>query len=131
MLKTVRIELPEDKIYQTESSRGLVELQKLFVAESTYNIKTEKQGPLPGQKDGGLTLAIAVTGLAFTGINTFLNVMMYFKGKNAEYKIVHRTPDGHIEISNLSRRDLELYLKNKGEISSEITLTIEPPEKLT
>ena len=66
----------------TEEDAYLLEkLADLIKRDGDVSVNLDKQEVKPGEKDSGLTIDIAIAGLALSGISTLISVLSY-KGKN-------------------------------------------------
>ena len=66
---------------------------------------------VPGVKDGGLTIGIALAGLALTGIGTLVSVLSYWKSSKPQYVVKINAGDTTYTVKSTDPKDI-LSLSN-------------------
>ncbi len=79
--------------------------QRLIAGE--LNVKSERTAPLQGEKDGGLTVALSIVGLAVSGVATLISVLSYWNSTRPNYSLTVNQGDVSTSVGNLSAKELQ------------------------
>lgn len=123
------IKIPHAGRISRENSIALDELGKIFELESSLIIEREKTKRQLQEKDGGLTVAIAVGGLIVSSIGTIVNVLSFFHNKRPKYKLIYKDENRTVEISNLSAHELKRFMIDRFEEDATTNLMLLAPNE--
>jgi hypothetical protein len=104
-----------------EVSNDLEELEQRVEEDCGITLIPEKQTSPSGTKDGGLTIGLAIAGLALTGIQTFIAALQYWQSQKSNYKILIRCGNEIYSFDNARKEDIAKivqairYLPNDAE----------------
>lgn len=73
---------------------------------------------LPGTKDGGLTVAIALAGLAFSSISSLISVLSYWSSRKPSYTLTLEAGSKQLTISQLDKAGVQSALRELESIDS-------------
>jgi len=111
-----------------ESSYYLNNLAELIEKEADIPVELEKDSPKEGNKDGGLTIALSITGLALSAVATFVSVLSYWKSQQPRCSVSITCGDITIELDNISPAQLQAVIKKLEEqnrsASSDLTVLL-------
>ena len=85
---------------------ALDELSDALTEDGIANQKI-KQPVQAGQKDGGLTMGIAITGAVLSSISTVIAVLNFWLSTRPKYKITVTRGNASIELQNPTREELQ------------------------
>lgn len=114
----------EGDIYP-EVSNDLIELADLIAEECGVSVAQEKKEPESGAKDSGLTIGLAIAGLAFTGVQTAINAAQYWKSERPKYLLSIYSGDETYILDNTNREEVDRILKIISLLPTDITQNIE------
>lgn len=109
-----------------ESSYCLNNLAKLIEQEADIAVQLEKNSPKEGSKDGGLTIALSIIGLALSAVATLVSVFSYWKSQQPNYSVSIECGNTTIELNNVSFDELQAVIKKleKQNHSSDLTVLL-------
>jgi hypothetical protein len=61
---------------------------------------------VPGVKDGGLTIAIALTGLVLSSISTLVTVLSYWNSKKPKYAVTLKSQGTTFNLTSLDKNEI-------------------------
>lgn len=96
-------------------SYDLDELASLIIDECDTKVKLVKAEPVEGVKDGGLTIGIAVVGLALSGISTLIAILAYWQSQKPKYSASITLGNKVISIENITLEQLQMIADEKPE----------------
>jgi hypothetical protein len=108
-----------------EISEDLKELEQLM--KDDYGIVSipEKQKPQIGVKDSGLTIGLAIAGLALTGIQTVIAAIQYWQSQRPKYTLSIICRDEIYILNNANKEDIDKIMKAIHYLPNSITEEIE------
>jgi len=66
---------------------------------------------LPGVKDGGLTVAIAISGVVLSGISTLVSVLTYWSSNKAKYTLTLSAGGTTLEMAQLDKAGIQAAMQ--------------------
>jgi len=70
---------------------------------------------VPGVKDGGLTIGLAIAGLTLSALSTLVSALAYWRSTRPQYSMTIRDGEAEYSFNNLSKEDI-LTLSKKLEV---------------
>lgn len=98
-----------------ESSCCLNNLAELIEKQADIPVQLEKDSPKEGNKDGGLTIALSITGLALSAVATLVSVLSYWKSQQPNYSVSIECGNTTIKLNNVSSDELQAVIKKLEE----------------
>lgn len=98
-----------------ESSYCLNNLAELIEQEADIAVQLEKASPKEGDKDGGLTIALSIAGLALSAVATFISVLSYWKSQQPNYSVSIECGNTTIKLNKISSDELQAVIKKLEE----------------
>lgn len=89
-----------------EDSYALDELAEALAQDGLTN-QLEKSPTRRGRKDGGLTIAIALAGLALSAVGTLVSVLSYWKSTRPKYNVSISRGEVTIAIENSTPKQVQ------------------------
>ncbi|MCI5115766.1 MAG: hypothetical protein D3921_12435 [Candidatus Electrothrix sp. AW1] len=111
-----------------EKSFCLKNLAELIEKEADIAVQLQKGSPKEGNKDGGLTIALSITGLALSAVATLFSVLTYWRSQQPNYSVSIECGNTTIKLDNLSSDEFQAVIKKLEEenrsSSSDLTVLL-------
>ncbi|NET55587.1 MAG: hypothetical protein F6K47_05275 [Symploca sp. SIO2E6] len=108
-----------------ETSSELITLADLISEECGVSVGQEKQKPDPGVKDSGLTISLAIAGLALTAAQTAISAAQYWQSKRPQYVLSIYSEAGVYTLDNANREEVDRIIKIISSLPESNTQNIE------
>lgn len=79
---------------------------------------------IPGVKDGGLTVAIEIAGLALSGISTLLSVLSYWAEQKPQYEVTAKVGELSLKVSGLDGPGLKQAVQQLQTVDKSGTVVV-------
>lgn len=106
-------------------SNDLIDLAELITEDCGVSVTQEKKKPEPGVKDSGLTIGLAIAGLALTGVQTAINAAQYWKSERPTYLLSISSGSQTYTLDNANKEEVDRILKIISSLPNDITQNIE------
>jgi hypothetical protein len=123
-MNSTNIEIAFAGELNTQDSFALNELRE-SLEESKISVETENDQKKTGVKDGGLTLALTIAGLALSAVGTLVSAISLW-GSKKNYSITFKTGDATFAANNLSAKEtltIAQAIKDKA-VASDIRVLV-------
>lgn len=114
----------EGDIY-LQVSNDLIELADLITEEGGVSVAQKKNEPELRAKDSGLTIGLAIAGLALTGVQTAISAAQYWQSEHPKYKLSIYLEDKTYILDNSNKEEVDRILKIISLLPTDITQNIE------
>lgn len=110
-------------------SMCLEEISNMLAQEFDIPVKNISKDADVGVKDGGLTVALSLTGITLSAICTILTALSYWRSKKSNYSVSVFLDNKTITIDNINPKDIDNKLSELEYInSSKIEIIIDSKE---
>lgn len=114
-----------DTPIDAQDSSNLEQLAHIFSHDYDLPVNKERQEPLAGVKDGGLTIAVSLIGVGISAIGTVISALAYWKSQLPKYSVTMMIGEKTITIDTTEPDKLpEMISKIERDISSEAKILI-------
>lgn len=79
---------------------------------------------IPGVKDGGLTVALEIAGLALSGISTLLSVLSYWGEQKPQYEVTAKVGNLSLKVSGLDGAGLKKAVEELQAVDKSGTVVV-------
>lgn len=105
-----------------QDSVNLEKLAHILSHDYDLSVNNERQEPLAGVKDGGLTIAISLIGVGISAIGTVISALTYWRSQLPKYSVTITDGEKTITIDTAEPDKLpEMISRIEREISSSAT----------
>lgn len=111
-----------------KNDQDIARLHGLIERDCGVSVEREQTPGEIGQKDGGLTIALAIAGLALSGVSTLIATLSYWKSKIPKCSISVTRGETTLSIDNLSPKKVERLISDQSVNPDEILIDIGLPE---
>ncbi len=91
---------------EREKTHGLNQLAEML-EEAGFSVEQTDTYVLPGRKDGGVILGLAIAGLVVSSIGTLLGVLGYYKKRDPHRSVEISWKDIQISINDFSSKQIQ------------------------
>ncbi|MBD2691572.1 hypothetical protein [Anabaena catenula] len=114
----------EGDIY-LQVSNDLIELADLITEECGVSVAQKKTKPESGAKDSGLTIGLAIAGLALTGVQTAISAVQYWKSEHPKYLLSIYSGGETYILDNTNKEEVDRIFKIISLLPTDIIENIE------
>lgn len=118
----IRITMPEEK--QARASYELNSLVDLIQNEADLAVTREEEPAPAGSKDPLILTAIAIAGLALTGVTTVVSVLQYWQSQQSKYSITIKRGNASFQASGIKPKQLDAALAQLDSAASNSTVEV-------
>jgi len=84
---------------------------------------------VPGVKDGGLTVAIAVSGVVFSAISTLVSVLSYWSSNKPKYTLTVTAGGTTLELAQLDKAGVQQAMQQLRDAQAASGITVRVGER--
>jgi hypothetical protein len=100
----------------------------LIEQETDIAVQLKKDPSKEGRKDGGLTIALSIAGLALSAIGTIVSVISYWRSQQPKYSVSITCGNIKVVLDNVSPAHLQTVIQKLEEqnrsSSSDLTVLL-------
>jgi hypothetical protein len=108
----MNIEINYAESVTEDTSHDLRVLSDTIVKNCDTQIQIIRQIPETGQKDAGLILGLTIASLAFSAIDTLINVLTYWQSQRTKYSVSFSIKGKKYSLESHSLKDIKTELLN-------------------
>lgn len=111
-----------DAPVDSQDSLNLEQLANIFSHDYDLPVTSERQEPVTGEKDSGLTIAISLIGVSVSAIGTIISALSYWKSQLPKYSVTITAGGKTITMDTIESDKLpEMISRIERDISSSET----------